>query len=176
MDGMSAIIRPARTEDAAGVAAVQVASWRTTYPGIVPDDYLAGMNVETATQRWVANLAAEEALNFVAEDASGIFGFVSGGRLREPVGEYDAELWAIYLLEEKQGSGVGRRLVQTLADALLAAGYRSMIVWVLQENSAVNFYKRMGAAAVTGKMIVIGGVVLPDLALGWRELSKIGQG
>ena len=66
--------------------------------------------------------------------------------------------------------------MQTLTDALVAAGYRSMVVWILQENSAVNFYKRMGAAAVTGKMIVIAGVALPDLALGWKELSKIGQG
>jgi L-amino acid N-acyltransferase YncA len=174
---MSAIIRPARPEDAAGIAAVQVASWRTTYRGIVPDGYLDGMSVEVGTQRWDANLAADGALHFVAEDESGgIIGFVSGGRLREPVGEYDAELWAIYLLEEKQGGGVGRRLVQTLADALLAADYRSMIVWVLQENSAVNFYKRMGAAAVTGKMIEIGGVALPDLALGWKDLSEIGRG
>jgi GNAT superfamily N-acetyltransferase len=172
---MSAIIRPARPEDAAGIAAVQVASWRTTYPGIVPDDYLAGMNVEAATKRWVANLAAGEALNYVAEDESGTIGFVSGGKLREPVGEYDAELWAIYLLKEKQGSGVGRRLVQALGDALRACGYRSMIVWVLQENSAVHFYKRMGAIAVTGKMIVIGGDILPDLALGWKDLSKLGH-
>jgi GNAT superfamily N-acetyltransferase len=173
---MSAIIRPARPEDAAGIAAVQVASWRTTYSGIVPDDYLAGMNVETGTKRWIENLAAGGALHYVAEDGSGIIGFVSGGKLREPVGEYDAELWAIYLLEGKQGSGVGRRLVETLADALLAAGYRSMIVWVLQENSSVNFYKRLGATSITGKMIVIGGVALPDLALGWRDLSKLGHG
>jgi GNAT superfamily N-acetyltransferase len=173
---MSAIIRPARPEDAAGIAAVQVASWRTTYPGIVPDDYLAGMSVEAGTKRWVDNLATGEVLNYVAEDESGIIGFVSGGKLREPLGEYDAELWAIYLLEEKQGNGVGRRLVQTLAEELLAGGYRSMIVWVLQDNSAVNFYKRMGATAVTGKIIMIGGVALPDLALGWKDLSKLGQG
>ena len=172
---MSTVIRPARPEDAAGIAAVQVASWRTTYPGIVPDDYLAGMSVETGTERWGANLAADGVLHFVAEDESGIIGFVSGGRLREPVGEYDAELWAIYLLEEKQGSGVGRRLVRTLAEALLATGYRSMIVWVLQDNSAVNFYKWMGATAVTGKMIEIGGAALPDLALGWKDLTKLGH-
>jgi GNAT superfamily N-acetyltransferase len=173
---MNAIIRPAQPEDAAGIAAVQVASWRTTYCGIVPDGYLDGMSVEVGATRWVANLATAGALNYIAEDESGIIGFASGGRLREPVGEYDAELWAIYLLQEKQGGGIGRRLVQTLADALLAAGYRSMIVWVLQDNSAVNFYKRMGATAVTGKMIEIGGVALPDLALGWKDLSEIGRG
>jgi GNAT superfamily N-acetyltransferase len=169
-------IRSAQIKDAAGIAAVQVASWGTTYRGILPDDYLAGMSVEAGTKRWVENLAADGALNHVAEDESGIIGFVSGGKLREPVGEFDAELWAIYLLEEKQGSGIGRQLVQTLADELLATGYRSMIVWVLQENRAVNFYKRMGATAVTGKMITIGGVALPDLALGWNDLSKLGQG
>jgi GNAT superfamily N-acetyltransferase len=172
---MKTIIRPAQSEDAAGIAAVQVASWRTTYRGIVPDDYLAGMSLEAGTKRWIAILAASEGFNYVAEDDSGIFGFVSGGKLREPVGEYDAELWAVYLIEEKQGRGVGRRLVQLLAGELLAAGYRSMLVWGLQENPAVSFYKRIGAVAVTGQMIEIGSVRLPELGLGWKDLRDLGR-
>src|SRR5205809_105170 len=41
---MKATIRPARVEDAAGIAKVHIDSWRTTYKGMVPDEHLAGLS------------------------------------------------------------------------------------------------------------------------------------
>ncbi len=38
-------IRPARPADAIAIAAVHVAAWRSTYPGILPDTYLANLSV-----------------------------------------------------------------------------------------------------------------------------------
>jgi GNAT superfamily N-acetyltransferase len=83
------------------------------------------------------------------------------------------ELWALYVSDAKHRRGAGLRLVRTVAGYLLQLGYRSMLVWVLQQNPAVSFYKRIGGTVVSGKMIQIGGVALPELALGWKDLSKL---
>ena len=39
-------VRPAIPEDAPAIARVHVASWRETYAGIVPDEFLASLKVE----------------------------------------------------------------------------------------------------------------------------------
>src|SRR5580704_15819960 len=119
---MQITIRRAQIEDATGIALVQIESWRSTYSGIVPDAFLASMDTEVRAQSWKIQLADDNVLTFVAEDESGMFGFAGGGRLRELVGDYDAELYAIYLLGRGQGHGVGRNLTQTMAHGLRAKG------------------------------------------------------
>lgn len=165
------MIRCATVEDARAIAAVQVASWQSTYRGIVPDSHLDALNVAAGAARWVRNLTSGRSVTHVAEGDRGVCGYVSWGPVREAVGEFDGELWALYLADENHGCCVGRQMVDGARKALLAAGYRSMIVWALAENPAVGFYKRLGAVAVSGKMVEIGGVKIPDLALGWKDLS-----
>ena len=43
-------IRVANVPDAAAIAKVHVDSWRTTYTGIVPDEYLAQLSYEQQGQ------------------------------------------------------------------------------------------------------------------------------
>jgi len=38
-------VRRARPADAAAIGAVHVAAWRSTYPGILPDQYLSRLSV-----------------------------------------------------------------------------------------------------------------------------------
>ena len=170
---MDFAIRAGAPEDAAAIAHVQVSSWRTTYPGIVPDAYLAELDEERFRQHWRQHLSAGEFLLFVAEDAHGVFGFITGGKLREAIEAYDAELYAIYLLADRQAHGAGRALTLTLAASLRAAGFTSVIVWALEQNPAVGFYRRLGATPVLRKTIQIGGADLPDLALGWPDLHLL---
>ena len=115
----------------------------------------------------------------MAEDGSevagfDVIGFIGGGALREAVSGYDSELYAVYLVKEFQGLGVGRMLVEELARGLRAEGFGGMVVWVLEENPAVEFYKRLGARAIAGKMITIGGARLAELGLGWDSLDLVG--
>lgn len=108
---------------------------------------------------------------FVAEDESGVFGFISGGPIREEVEGYDAELHTIYLLRDRQGSGIGRRLLMTLVAELKVAGFRSMVVWVLEQNPAVRFYDKLGAIEISRRKVEIGGALLDDQVMGWPDLS-----
>ena len=82
---MSFHIRPATPADAASIAHIHVAGWKTTYPGIVPQDALDALNEEDRRQRWQQSLKSADHPIFVAESDSPIFGFIDGGPIRQPV-------------------------------------------------------------------------------------------
>lgn len=170
-------IRPARPEDAPGIARVHVDSWRTTYQGIMPEEVLAKLSYPAREQRWVEMLANAERDNhsiFVAADEGGhIVGFSDGGPEREGDPEYTGELYAIYLLKEYQGRGLGRLLTEAVAKSNLQAGYPSMLVWVLVANPARNFYLHLGGQEVKVKQIELGGAKLGEIAYGWKDLRPL---
>jgi L-amino acid N-acyltransferase YncA len=170
---MNLTIRKAKVEDAGAIAHVQVESWKTTYAGIVSDVFLASLNKEERTQSWQEQILAANISILVAEDETGIFGFAAGGKIREKLDDYDAELYAIYLLRERQKQGAGRTLCLRLASSLQTSGFMSMLVWVLEQNPSVLFYKRLGAVQIARKIINIGGADLQELAFGWPSLDRL---
>jgi ribosomal protein S18 acetylase RimI-like enzyme len=170
---MNLTIRKAKIEDAGSIAHVQVETWKTTYVGIVSDAFLTSLNKEERTQRWQEQILADNISILVAEDETGIFGFAAGGEVREKLDDYDAELYAIYLLRERQKQGAGRTLCRTLVSALQTKGFTSMLVWVLEQNPSVSFYKRLGAVQIARKVINIGGADLQELAFGWPSLDRL---
>lgn len=166
-------IRPALPADAAAIAHIHVQSWKTTYPGIVPQHCLDSLSEDGRRQRWQQMLESADHPTLVAESSSTVFGFVDGGPIRTPIGTYDGELYAIYLLQTQQRLGAGRALVQQLAQSLHLQGFQSMIVWALEANPAVRFYQRLGAIPVTRQAIEIGGATLAEVALGWPDLQLL---
>lgn len=168
-------IREARPEHAEAIARAHLASWKTTYPGIVPQAYIDGLRVEDGIARWRERLAPEGPIVFVAEDEAGVFGFAAGGAVMHPVEGFDGELGAIYLLASHQGKGAGRALVQRVAGAMREQGFRSMVVWALEANPACAFYERLGGVKVGAQPITIGGVELPEVAYGWRDIETVSR-
>lgn len=174
---MAVNIREARLEDAAGIADVYVQGWRTTYPGIVPDDYLAGMSLAAHTKRWQDIINSGDGFMLVAEDGPGnIAGFIWGGATHssdDP--QYSGELHAIYVLRAYQGSDTGRHLVQALVKKLLEAGIESMIVWVLVANPARRFYEKLGAQfiRIAPYRVPGTGIFLDDAGYGWTNISTL---
>jgi len=167
-------IRKARPEDAERIAWVHLESWKATYPGIIPQAYIDGLRVEDGAARWRERLADPKGpVVLVAEDEAGIFGFAAGGAMVHPVDGFDGELEAIYLLASHHKHGAGAVLVRGMAQALGARGFRSMVVWALKENPACGFYQRMGGVLVGEQEIEIGGVTLPEVAYGWRDLRTL---
>jgi GNAT superfamily N-acetyltransferase len=165
-------IRAATEHDAIAISRVHVQSWRTTYAGIVPDEYLAALNEVDRVPQWREQLARDIQV-YIADVDGEVAGFICGGPIREPVRTYDAELFAIYLLERSQRHGIGTALLRELAGSLLSKGFTSMIVWVLDKNPSRHFYVKSGAQLVTSKDIEIGGVMLPEVAYGWPDLEAI---
>lgn len=82
----------------------------------------------------------------VAERGGEVVGFSGGGPARGEPGM--GEVYAIYLLAEHQGLGIGRALMRESARRLHAAGLRGLLVWVLRENAPARaFYERLGGVA-----------------------------
>ena len=166
-----ASIRAADVQDAAAIALVHVQSWVTTYQGIVPGDYLASLNEADRIPLWQDWLTRDIHV-FVAEVEGKVVGFAGAGSIREPFGDYDAELYTLYLLKDAQGLGLGKALLNRVTEALVQKGHKSMLVWVLEQNPAVSFYEKAGAERLTCRQVEIGGIHLPELALGWPQLAE----
>jgi GNAT superfamily N-acetyltransferase len=111
--------------------------------------------------------------SLIADLDGEIVGLISGGAIREPVQTYDAELYAIYLLEQAQRQGVGKALLRELAELLLDEGCTGMIVWVLEKNPSRHFFVKSSAQIVPTKNIQIGGVMLSEVSYGWHDLQAI---
>lgn len=167
-------IREAVIEDVEAIARVHVDSWRTTYKGIVPENYLKQLSYEQRAENWRRGVG-RNAL-YVAEDVSGkIIGFATGGK--ERTGKYgvDGELYAIYLLQEAQGQGIGKALTIKIAQSLNKQGFTSMLVWVLELNPSKKFYEALGGKALAETMIEIGGEDLKEIAYYWENIGHIGE-
>ena len=167
-------IRQANLEDAAAIAKVHVESWRTTYAGILPDDFLSRLSYEEREHLWRKVLTEESRAVYVAENEGGsIVGFVSGGPERSGSTPSEGEIDAIYLLAPYQRQGIGRRLAVTLVNGLIQERMTSLLVWVLAANPARKFYERLGGRAVFEKLTTIGGVSLSEVAYRWQDASSV---
>ena len=170
-------IRAASPPDSGPIAKVHVDTWRTAYTGIVPVDYLAGLSYGKRESSWYQILTTNQPAtsNFVAETECGdVVGFAGGGPEREANKTYRGELYAIYLLDSHQHSGIGRRLVSTVARRLQVDGFDSMLVWVLEANHpACRFYELLGGERVSRKTINIGGSDLVEVSYGWRDIAGL---
>ena len=172
-------IRRAEAADAAAIAQVRVESWRTTYRGLIPESYLAGMSVEQSAALWRRVLTAPPNATsvFVAEDDAGVCGFASGLMLAEPRFELDAELSAIYLRADRQRAGIGCRLFTAVAAAQRSQGATGMLTWVIAGNRAArNFYERLGGELLVTQPFQWDGMDLVEAGYGWRDLTALATG
>jgi L-amino acid N-acyltransferase YncA len=146
---VSVTVRDATAGDARAIAEVHVASWRWAYRGQVPDDALDGLSVDDREAMWAAWFLApqERSAVLVACRADGsVVGFANAGSSRDDgTHPQTAELRALYLLQEVQGTGVGRALHDAALDRLRAAGFRDATLWVLETNDlGRRFYETAG--------------------------------
>jgi ribosomal protein S18 acetylase RimI-like enzyme len=168
------VVRPAETDDAAAIARVHVDTWRTTYRGLLSDDFLAALDDAGYEQRWRRTLTDGTGRVYVADDGRSIVGFASGGPERAGEDGFTGELYAIYVLQEAQGHGHGTRLVRAVAQGLRDMGLADMIVWVLRDNGpARHFYERLGGVYVRTQPITIGSALLQEVSYGWKSLDDI---
>jgi ribosomal protein S18 acetylase RimI-like enzyme len=173
---MTVTIRAATLEDAPGIARVQAESWCTTYTGLIPDEVIAqyGGYDRRVTQwtRTFTNPDHTQAI-FVADHQRQIVGFASGGPQRDPDLPFASELYAIYVLEAYQRQGLGARLTAAVVDHLIAAGYPSMLVWVLADNPARRFYQRIGGTFVREQPFDLGGSQQIEAGYGWNDMNAL---
>lgn len=166
-------IRKAVLADVKAIAKVHVDSWKTTYTNIVPEEYLNNLTYESREQIWKNEIPNGGV--YVAENSERqIVGFSSGGKERS--GEYklfDGELYAIYILKEYQGQGIGKTLVKPIINDIKGMGLNSMLVLVLEDNISRLFYEKLGAKKIDAIEVQIAGKKLSELVYGWKDIRNI---
>ena len=138
---MNIEIKPMRTDDEIrGKAYVHWRSWHEAYKGIVSDSYLEDMTLEKCGKiafDWPDDL-------IVAKDGGRVVGFAGYGDSAGSPG--DGEIYALYVLSEYYGTGLGGRLMDAALEKLGARG--RVYLWVLKENArAIRFYEKCGFRA-----------------------------
>ena len=130
-------MRPAGLDDLRATEEVRVATWKVAYRGIVPDAHLDAMSV---TDERVANLQSRyggELRTLLAEVDDKVVGMAAVGPCRDDDRPGETELYALYVLPDQWGSGVGQALWQA------AQPFTSL--WVLTDNARARaFYERNG--------------------------------
>jgi GNAT superfamily N-acetyltransferase len=156
-------VRAARASDAADLARIQVASWRVTLAGLVPDEVLSELTSPAAEQQWAERW--REAITKpptgrhrvhvayspdAAESASGgVAGFASAGPAIDPDlwPRTDGELYELHVLPELAGLGHGSRLLYAVADTLASDGFHTASTWALSaDERRLDFLESAGWA------------------------------
>jgi ribosomal protein S18 acetylase RimI-like enzyme len=168
-------IRPATVRDVPAIATLLVDTWRSTFTGILPDDFLSGMSQAKQEERHRRNMDRSDTAYFVAESGNEgrIVGFADCGPSRTAELAHSGELYAIYILSEFQRRGLGDRLVRAAASALWRQGHRSMFAWVLTINPNSRFYEILGGRAIARQPVTLGSTTVDEIAYGWDDISAL---
>jgi GNAT superfamily N-acetyltransferase len=140
-------VRAARPEDADGIGRVQVLAWRAAYRGVMPDDYLDGMDPAHQARFWrrITDERPPGTGLLVAVLDAAVVGFAGVGPQESTVPTDRGQLYAINLEPAAWGSGAGARLLAVAHTWLATAGYRTAVLWVAPGNArALAFYARHG--------------------------------
>jgi ribosomal protein S18 acetylase RimI-like enzyme len=157
------MIRPARQEDAQGIARVHVRGWQAAYASVFPTEALAQLSVEQQASTWREGIVAGQTI-LVAEEDGVVEGFAAVGSAQDEDAEGLGELYAIYVEPELWGRGLGRRLIRAAEDALRTSGFPEAVLWVLEENPrARHFYEGSGWRADTSRRIEVLGADVPEV-------------
>ena len=177
-------VRRARPSDAPLIGAVHVAAWRSAYPGILPEAYLARLSVVRHVAQYDRQIRSGSGVYVAVAtgqdvpegSAPRLVGFTTVGRGRDrlPCGSpTDGEIETLYVLDDWRDRGIGRRLIRTGAAHLAAAGSRAAFLWVLSSNPSRWFYERLGGKAVAHSQTSVAGVSLPQTAFAWDPIERL---
>jgi len=156
-------IRMATPKDALGITIVNVYTWKTAYPGLMPaamiDERIATLP-SRAEKIKETLLSGSECLVATVDEV--VIGFCRLGASRNDLYPQDGEIYAIYVLKGFSGTGVGRALLNAGMDVLRSHGYRSLVLNCLQGNPSRGFYEHMGGRLVGQRSDELLGTLLTE--------------
>jgi 3-deoxy-manno-octulosonate cytidylyltransferase (CMP-KDO synthetase) len=168
------IFREATVEDIPRIARVHVESWRKSFRGVVPQEFLENISVEKREKAFGERFGDEDYRMFVAESSeNGVVGFVDFGASRGDFEGFEQELYSIYLLHEFQGKGIGGALLKTGVRDLRARGFNSVYLQTLKINPYKSFYEKLGGKIIAESLTKLGDEDFETVFYGWDDLNKL---
>jgi len=150
-------------EEAYDYAVNHIACWQDAYKGIISDDYLESMPAQlekrTEWNRQTLSEPGDCEYLCVTYDGEMIGRLVYSKCRDEDKAETNSgEIHAIYLLADYWDKGYGKQMMDFAIRELNQAGYKEVVVWVLENNNRAKlFYENYGFVLDgTSKEIEIG--------------------
>lgn len=176
-------IRQATEFDVEGIAFVQVNSWKTSYAGIIDQDFLDNISYEKRLSSWKDILLSKSSQELVVLFENKVIGFAGFGPIRSEsrldqhpfFSDQNArigEIYAIYLLEEYKGKGLGKALFTQCRLWFIQKGFESFVVRALTNNvRAKRFYEKEGGKSIGEITITLGDKNYPEAFYLFRSKS-----
>ncbi len=161
-------IRAATPDDLPAICDIHIQSWRISYAGMLPDDFLAAPLEAAMTERW-RQMPRGEVVLLVAEDKD-LLGFACV-RCDDAQGPL---LDNLHVARSAQGQGTGKELMKAVAKRLTELGKATLWLEVLEANVAARrFYARLGGIEGPVFQDVLVGNPVPARKVIWTGFEKI---
>ena len=159
-------IRPGAPADAPALSEVFRNSWSNAYLGIIPHLHLDSM-IRRRTPDWWGTTIKSGGELLVLQVSGVIAGYATLGAARVH-GDYEGEIYEIYVAPTYQGLGFGERLFEACRYHLDGRQLCGLIVWALADNAiASDFYWRRGGRPVGMGFERFGRTKLKKVAFAW---------
>lgn len=168
-------ISPATVADSAGIAHVQITSYRTAYAPFFPQAYMDHFTYEEQTQDWrdLLSEADHDPLLVAVGDAREIVGYALGNSVQEEFGADVGELVALHVLPQYQRGGIGSRLFAAMARELKERGNTSLMLWTIEGNPVRALYERLGGALDGEKSYAVDNRTVTEVAYAWKNIDEL---
>lgn len=168
-------ICPATIADSAGIAHVQITSYRTAYAPFFPRAYIDHFTYEEQTQDWrdLMSAAQHDPLLVAVREPREIFGYALGNPVHNEFGSDVGELVALHVLPQYQRKGTGSRLFAAMARELQERGNTALILWTIEGNPVRSFYERLGGVLAGKKSYDVDDMTVTEVAYRWKNIDGL---
>ena len=144
------MIREANTSDAARIVRIHLNSWRSTYSNVFPKEVFEKQESEYNTRvENIKNAIEKGSSNYaLLEEDNMVKAFICYGDARGDKYKDYKEIYSIYIEDNNQKKGYGTKLIKYCFNIFKKEGYKSVIIRCLKENTANEFYQKIGGKVV----------------------------
>jgi L-amino acid N-acyltransferase YncA len=169
-------IRPATPSDVRRIARIHVDGWKSTYRDVLPEDVLKGIKYSDRERTWMRLVAGGDSGPYVLvaeHPRDGIVAFVAAGPERSEDPAWAGEVYAIYVDDEHQHSGIGRQLLQYVAQIMSENAQQGLLLWAFSESPTNDVFTRLGAEEVGRRTRTFGEAEIEETAFGWADIQRL---
>jgi RimJ/RimL family protein N-acetyltransferase len=145
---------------------VHTISWQQAYQGIIPQMFLDQLTPEARAAFFKKAIPISKHEFYIAYLNGKPVGMMSIGKSRDKdLDDHAAEVSSIYCISDVWGKGYGRQFMDYAIDRLKDQSFRSVTLWVFEENQrARTFYEKYGYSFDgTKEQSDIGGKLLTEM-------------